>query len=122
MYASPLYGLTNNAYSKCSGPINVGEDGVNDAEKETFDAHEKSVGDIPGIRQSDVDVQETRNTTYRKVTTTFREKVHPGARTEREYETSSEEQRDHGRRRYRRSASPTNYYSNTVSFNALPLF
>lgn len=124
MFATTVYGLTNKAYSKCSGPNDVGEQHVNDVEQETFDVPEEVVGINPCSRQSDEDVRETRNITYRTNTTNLREKVDSGLQRERDnYQTSSGEQRmDHGRRRYRHTESPTNYYRHTVSFNTMPIY
>lgn len=124
-YISPyvwatMYGLTNNGYSKCSGPNNVSKEDVFDDENETFDAPEEFVGHIPDPKPKDVHMKETWNSTYRKNTTILRQKVDTVVQTERDYRTSSGEHRDRGKRLYRRSESPTNYYSQTVSINAMP--
>lgn len=108
----------NDVYCKCSDPDKVSEEDLNEDGNDICDAPEEFVDHISGIRQTNVEVQETRNNTYRSNTTIYREKDHTGLQTE-DYHTSSGEYRDHGRRQYRRSASPTNYYSYTVSFKTM---
>lgn len=84
-----------------------------------FDATDVLLGHNPSIESKDSDVQELGSSPQHTQNTFGRQKVDTGMQTERDYHTPSGEHRDRGKRRYRRSQSPTNYYSQPVSFNAL---
>lgn len=83
------------------------------------DTPEMSIDHILAVEPEDSDFRQLGSTPKTTQSSYRQDRVDIGIQNDMDYHTSGGLNRGHSERRYRRSLSPANYYSETVSSNPL---